>query len=48
MEKDIKLYYPIFKLWSFNLAAVVPSHPDDVEVKEIFKDKLIFIIIINS
>jgi hypothetical protein len=35
----VKIYYPIIKAWTFNVAAVVISHPDDVEVKEIFIDK---------
>ncbi|XP_067206750.1 cytochrome P450 4C1-like [Linepithema humile] len=31
IEKYIKIYYPICKAWSFNLAFVAASHPDDVK-----------------
>lgn len=43
MENSIKTYYPILKVWSYH-AIVVISHPDDVEVKDIFKENLCYYI----
>jgi len=36
-----KSYYPIYKLWLGPIAFVSVHHPNDLEVKEILKDKLI-------
>nr|XP_012236071.1 PREDICTED: cytochrome P450 4C1-like [Linepithema humile] len=31
LEKYLKIYHPVAKVWTFNIAGVLASHPDDVQ-----------------